>query len=159
MHLTITSSGSKMKGRFEMLSRFARVSAAVLSGVAASLLISSAASAAAQDKPVVVYAEPQKRVLDEDTRTEHVSYADLDLTQQKHERKLNFRVAGAVKRVCLFDDTRAALQDNGYYRCADDAWDQARPQIAQAVERANQLAMTGKTSIAAAAITINVSSQ
>ena len=137
-----------------MLSRFARFSAAVLSGVTASLLISSAAFAAVQEKPVVVYGEPQ-----ENTRTEHVSYADLDLNQRKDEKKLNLRVTGAVKRVCLFENSRIGLQDNGYYNCADDAWGQARPQIAQAVERAKQLAMTGKTSIAAAAISINVPAQ
>ena len=137
-----------------MLSRFARVSAAVLSGVTASLLIATAASAAGQEKPVVVYAGPQ-----ENTRTEHVSYADLDLSQGKDEKKLNLRVAGAVKRVCLFEHARNGLQDSGYYSCADDAWDQARPQIAQAVDRATQLAMTGTTTIAATAISINVPAQ
>ena len=137
-----------------MLSRFARVSAAVLSGVTASLLISSAALAADQGKPVVVKGEPL-----ENTRSEHVSYADLDLSQRKDEKKLNFRVAGAVKRVCLFENSRNGLQDNGYYSCADDAWGQARPQIARAVDRAKQLAMTGKTSIAATAISINVPTQ
>ena len=137
-----------------MLSRFARVSAAVLSGVTASLLISSAAFAAGQNAPVVVKAEPL-----ENTRTEHVSFADLDLNQRKDEKKLNLRVAGAVKRVCLFENSRMGLQDNGYYSCADDAWGQARPQIAQAVDRAKQLAMTGTTSIAATAISINISAQ
>ena len=134
-----------------MLSRYARVSAAVLSGVTASLLISSGAVAA---EPVVVKAEPL-----ENTRSEHVSYADLDLSQRKDEKKLNLRVAGAVKRVCLFENSRNGLQDNGYYSCADDAWGQARPQIAMAVDRAKQLAMTGKTSIAASAISINVPAQ
>ena len=142
-----------------MLSRFARVSAAVLSGVTASLLISSAAFAAGQDKPVVVKAESKARARSEDTRTEHVSYADLDLSQRKDEKKLNLRVAGAVKRVCLFEHARNGLQDNSYYSCADDAFGQARPQVAQAVERAKQLAMTGTTSIAATAILINVSAQ
>jgi len=137
-----------------MLTRFARVSAAVLSGATASLLISSAAFAAVQEKPVVVYAGPQ-----ENTLTEHVSYADLDLSQHKDAKKLNLRVAGAVKRVCLFENSRMGLQDNGYYSCADDAFDQARPQVAQAVERARQLAMTGKSSIAAAAISISVPAQ
>lgn len=133
-----------------MLTRYARFGAAVLSGVTASLLIATAAFAAAQDKPVVVYAEPQ-----EGLRSERVSYADLDLSQPRHERKLNLRVAGAVKRVCLYED-RTALQDSGYYRCADDAWGDARPQIAQAVARAREIALTGSSSIAATAITISV---
>ena len=137
-----------------MLSRFARSSAAVLSGVTASLLVASAAFAAVQDKPVVVYAGPNENV-----RTEHVSYADLDLSQHKDAKKLNLRVAGAVTRVCLFENSRPGLQDHGYYNCADDAWGQARPQIAQAVDRAKQLAMNGKTEIAEVAISINVSAQ
>ena len=136
-----------------MLSRFARFSAAVLSGVTASLLVATAAFAG-QDKPVVVYAGPQENV-----RTERVSYADLDLALSKHERKLNLRVAGAVKRVCLFENSRPGLQDRGYYNCADGAWDGARPQIAQAVARAKEMAATGKSSIAAAAITIHVPAQ
>ena len=132
-----------------MLTHYARLSAAVLSGVTASLLIGTTAFAA-QDKPVIVYAEPQEGV-----RSVRVSYADLDLSQRGHERKLNLRVAGAVQRVCLFEDRRG-LQDLGYYRCADDAWGDARPQIAQAVARAREIALTGKSSIAAAAITISV---
>ena len=132
-----------------MHTRYARLSAAVLSGVTASLLIAGAAFAA-QQKPVVVYAEPQEGV-----RSVRVSYADLDLSQRKHERKLNQRVAGAVQRVCLYEDRRG-LQDLGYYRCADGAWDDARPQIARAVTRAQEIALTGKSSIAATAITIRV---
>ena len=132
-----------------MLTHYARFSAAVLSGVTASLLIATAAFAA-QNKPVVVYAEPQ-----EGFRSERVTYADLDLSQRKHERKLNLRVAGAVKRVCLYED-RSGLQDLGYYRCADDAWGDVRPQMAQAVARAKEIALTGSSSIAATAITISV---
>lgn len=132
-----------------MLTQYARLGAAVLSGVTASLLIATAAFAA-QEKPVVVYAEPPENV-----RTVRVSFADLDLNQARHERKLNLRVAGAVKRVCLYED-RTGLQDRGYYTCADDAWADARPQIAQAVARAQEIALTGKSSIAATAITISV---
>ena len=131
-----------------MLTHTVRFGAAVLSGVTASLLIATAAFAA-QNKPVVVYAEPPENV-----RTERISYADLDLNQRGHARKLNLRVAGAVKRVCLYED-RTGLQDRGYYACADSAWDDARPQIAQAVARAREIALTGKSSIAAAAITIS----
>jgi len=133
-----------------MLTRNARIGAAVLSGVTASLLIATAAFAAAQEKPVVVYAERL-----ENARTARVSYADLDLSQARHEQKLNMRVGSAVKRVCLFESRRAA-QGSGYYVCADEAWDGARPQIAQAVTRAREIAQTGKSSIAATAITIRV---
>ncbi len=134
-----------------MLARFNRKTAAVLSGVTASLFVASAAWAA-QENPVVVYGES------ENVRTEHVSYADLDLARNKDQKKLNLRVTGAVKRVCLFEN-RSGLQDNGYYHCAGDAWDQATPQIAQAVQRAREIAMTGRSSIAATAIAINLSSR
>lgn len=132
-----------------MLARFNRKVAAVLSGVTASLLVPALASAA-QQEPVVVYAEQTN------VRTERVTYADLDLADRSDQRKLNLRVAGAVKRVCLFENSRSGLQDFGYYGCAGDAWDGAKPQIAQAVQRAKDIAMTGQSSIAASAITINV---
>lgn len=133
-----------------MLDRFNRSTAAVLSGVTASLLAVTAAPAAQPERPVVVYAEPQENV-----RTERISYADLDLATASGERTLFRRVGGAVRRVCLHE-SQPTLQDSGYYRCADGAWDGANPQIAQAVDRAKQIAMTGKSSIAATAITISV---
>ena len=67
---------------------------------------------------------------------------------------LERRVAGAVKRVCLFDDSHIGLQYPGYYNCAGDAWDGARPQIAQAVARAKEIALTGHSSIAPTAISV-----
>ena len=133
-----------------MLTRFNRKTVAVLSGVTASLLAAAPASAG-QDKPVVVLAEPQENV-----RTERVSYADLDLATRAGEKRLNYRVANAVKRVCMFNDGRIGLQDLSYYDCAGTAWDGANPQIARAVNRAKEIALTGKSSIAAAAITIRV---
>ena len=133
-----------------MLARFNRKTAAVLSGVTASLLVAFPASAG-QEKPVVVFAEPQENV-----RTERVSYADLDLVQLSDQRALNYRVASAVKRVCLFEDGYAGLQQRGYYSCANGAFEAAEPQIAQAIDRAKEIAMTGKSSIATAAITIGV---
>ena len=65
-----------------MLTRFNRTTAAVLSGVTASLLVAASASAA-QNKQVVVYGGS------ENTRTERVSHADLDLTNEKHQKRLN----------------------------------------------------------------------
>jgi len=135
-----------------MLTRFNRTTAAVLSGVTASLLV-AASTSAAQQNPVVVYGGS------ENTRTERVSHADLDLTNEKHQKRLNLRVTGAVKRVCLYENSRPGLQDTGYYNCADDAWDSAKPQIAQAVQRSKDIAMTGHSSIAATAITINLSNR
>lgn len=136
-----------------MLARFNRTTVAVLSGVTASLLL-SASAALAQDTPVIVYAEPNENV-----RTERISYADLDLAEQRGERTLRMRVARAVKRVCLFDYGHSGLQDRGYYNCAGDAMEGAAPQIAQAVERARQIVLTGRSSIAATAITVSVSAE
>lgn len=135
-----------------MLVRFNRETAAVLSVVTASLL-AAASAATAQEGPVVVYGES------ENTRTEHVSYADLNLAQSKGAKKLEQRVAGAVKRVCLFENSRIGLQNRGYYTCAGGAWNGARPQIAQAVMRAKEIALTGQSSIAATAITISLAAK
>ena len=133
-----------------MLARFNPVTAAVLSGVTASLAF-AAPSFAAQQRPVVVYAGPQEGV-----RTERVSYADLNPAQRSDLRRLKVRITGAVKRVCLFEDGRTGLQDRGYYGCANDAWDGADPQIAQAVARASEIALTGRSSIPLTAVTIRV---
>ena len=102
----------------------------------------------------MVYAEPQEGV-----RTVRVSYADLNLAERSDLRRLKVRVTGAVKRVCQFEDGRSGLQDRGYYGCADDAWDGANPQIAQAVARASEIALTGRSAIPLAAIAIRVASR
>lgn len=130
-----------------MLAQLKYSKAAVLSGVTASLLIATSAPAAQPERPVVVYGEPQ-----EDFRTERVTYADLDLADKAGRRTLLRRVGGAVKRVCAFEPGLPLI--HGYYRCADGAWDGANPQIAQAVARAKEIALTGKSSIAATGITI-----
>lgn len=136
-----------------MLTRYNYVTAAALSGVAASLSIATPA-AAGQDKPVVVYAEPQ-----EDRLTERVPYGDLNLAIKKDTRRLHRRVASAVKRVCLYDGDEIGVQELGYRLCSDQAWDGAQPQIAQAIARAEEIALTGKSSIAATAITIKVAAR
>lgn len=104
---------------------------------------------AAQSQPVVVYG-----LQDENTRTERVSYADLNLANNKDARKLNFRVAGAVKRVCLYDSAQIGLRDSGYIRCSSGAWAMAKPQIAQAIARHKEISLNGSSSIAVVAITI-----
>ena len=115
------------------------------------ILFAAGPAFAGQNQPVVVYGEPN-----EDIRTVHVSYADLDLATVRGERQLNSRVSGAVKEVCLFGVDGPRLQGSGYHECAGEAWTSATPQMAQAITRARELALNGKTSIAAAAITISV---
>lgn len=131
-----------------MLTRLNRLTVAVLSGVTASLTVAAPANAA-QERPVVVYAEPEENV-----RTERVSYADLNLAERGDERKLRLRVAGAVQRVCLFEDGKPGLQVGNYYRCASGAKASANDQIAQAIARAREIALNGYSAIPAVAIRI-----
>lgn len=133
-----------------MLSRVARISAAVLSGVTASLLVSAATAQAAQDGPVVVYAGPQ-----EGLRTERVSYRDLDLAVASDQKTLHRRVGTAVRHVCIDSNQYQARVDPIYRACANDSWANARPQISRAIERAEQLASRGESSVAAGAILIS----
>ena len=116
--------------------------AALVGSMAAGLLAAQAASA--KEKPVFVYGDPTS------IRTERVSFADLDLTARSDARRLHLKVAGAVKRVCLFDDNRAKLQPSDYYSCADGAWDRARPQIDRALS--NAVAMNGAGARTAVAV-------
>jgi len=102
----------------------------------------------AQERPVVVYGEPEA------TRTVRISIADLDLASLAGANRLQARVGGAVKRVCLFESS-IRLQPSDYYGCASAAWEDARPQIARVVARSQALAMSRQPAVAASAITIS----
>lgn len=88
-----------------------------------------------------------------------VSYADLDLASARDEITLGRRVGGAVKQVC-----REATGGNdgslrvrtAFAHCGNKAWDGARPQIATAVQRARDIAMTGSSKLAARTIAITL---
>lgn len=127
-------------------SHFARTPVAVAMALAPALGAPSAALA--QERPVVIYAEP------ENARTERVTFATLDLTKARDQKRLHFRVAGAVERVCV-RDVRDGLQDPGYFTCERNAWSGAEPQIANAIARAAEIAMNGSSSLAATAITVS----
>jgi len=129
-----------------MLSRFARISAAVLSGVTASLLVGATTTQAAQNRPVVIYGEPQE------ANVERVPFGDLDLAAPADRKTLFGRVGSAVRNVCHFG---AASMSSDYRTCAGLAWKDARPQIDAALARADRLASNGQSSIAAGAITIS----
>ena len=108
--------------------------------------------ATAKDTPVLVTAPT-------DLVVRHVSYADLDLALPAGVTALNDRVNFAIGDVC----TEANLGDNGSFafksgmmKCSNTAWDDARAQIARAVRRAQDIASTGSSPIAAAAITISI---
>jgi len=127
---------------------FTRLSktAAVLSGVTASLMITTPANA--QGRPVVVYGQGEY------IPTERVSFADLNLATSGGERKLQARVSKAVDRVCQFGGGGIGLIDNGYVNCAFGAWKDARPKMALAIARARDIALTGHSTIAATAIVV-----
>jgi UrcA family protein len=78
-----------------------------------------------------------------------VSYRDLNLASLQGEKTLNRRVGGAAEFVCEphFDSMDRTA-------CVSYAWRGARPQIAQAIQRARELASTGTTSIPLVAIAI-----
>jgi UrcA family protein len=135
-----------------MLSRVARITAAVLSGVTASLLVTAATAQAAQEKPVVVYAEPQEGIY-----TEKVSYRDLNLAVKADQKTLGRRVGGAVRRVCTDANAFGTYADPVFRDCANDSWDNARPQIARAIARAEQLAASGQPSVGIGAIAVTAS--
>ena len=128
-----------------MLSRVARITAAVLSGVTASLLITAATAQAAQERPVVVYAQPNINV-------ERVPYGDLNLAASADRKTLYGRVGSAVRNVCNFDSTGITTD---YRECSGLAWADARPQIHKALARADQMAALGQPAFAAGAITIS----
>lgn len=106
-------------------------------------------SASAQDRPVTIYGEAVN------ARTELVSFARLDLANARDQRRLKHRVGAAVERVCLREIGRDGLQDRDYYACEDKAWDEAAPQIAEAVSRSNNLALGGGLPLAATAIRVS----
>jgi UrcA family protein len=84
--------------------------------------------------------------------TRQVSYADLNLASKSDVKVLTNRVDYAVRDVCsalLSESFQDTMQE-----CAGDSWDRAQPQIGRAVQRAREIASTGSSSIAAAAIMI-----
>jgi len=107
----------------------------------------------AQQPPRAIVVNPNLN----DYVIERVTYADLNLASEHGQRTLNGRVGYAVNNVCYeavpYGDTNSVA----YGDCTNGAWHRARPQIASAVQRATEIAATGTSSIAAAAITIDIS--
>jgi UrcA family protein len=100
--------------------------------------------------PVVVVANPNVVI-------RHISFADLNLASAAGERTLNRRVGGAVSSLC--QEATGGIDGNymttiSAGKCRQAAWNQALPQITQVTQRARDIASTGVSPIAAAAITI-----
>jgi UrcA family protein len=87
---------------------------------------------------------------DDDRMVRLVSYRDLNLALAQDEQRLVQRVGGAVRSVCREE----MIYLLGHRSCRNRAWNGARPQIAQAIERAKQIARNGFSPIAPVAIVI-----
>lgn len=112
------------------------------------------ASPASGKSPIFVTApEPADVVI------RHVGYADLNLASTAGERTLNRRVSAAVSDLCsevVGGNDNNVMTKLATQRCSNSAMDQAQPQIGQAIQRARDIAWTGSSSLAAAAITISI---
>ena len=104
--------------------------------------------------PIFVTATPPEEVV-----VRHIGYADLNLLVEAGQRTLNRRVDVAVTDLC----TEANGGNDGstsfkysMKRCSVGAWNDARPQIARAIERSQELASTGQSTIAATALAISL---
>ncbi len=114
--------------------------------LASTAVATVAAPAEAGKRPVVVTG-PSK-----DTITRYVSYRDLNLASKAGEKTLKQRVGTTVNEICYeLNEEFSVVQAE----CRRDAWSGARPQIARAVLRAQQIASTGQSLIAVSAITLN----
>lgn len=129
--------------------KFQLTKAAALVAALAVTAALAPSSASAQDRPVTIYGEAVN------ARTELVSFARLDLANARDQRRLKHRVGAAVERVCLREIGRDGLQDRDYYACEDKAWDEAAPQIAEAVSQSNNLALGDGLPLAATAIRVS----
>lgn len=126
-------------------SMFAAASASVM-------VIGGAATAALAQPPQATTTVFGERDLD-DIRTVRVSYRDLNLASASHERILYRRVGHAAREVCTRDEIWS-YDDIGFAPCVRGARRDAKPQIVMAVKRAQQIALTGASSIPMVAIAI-----
>jgi UrcA family protein len=121
-------------------------------GVTAVGVLAIAPPASGENAPVYVFGR-------EDIVVRHVSYADLNLASAAGEITLNRRVGAAVNDLCI--DATGGNDGSTRFKysmsnCSTHAWNDARPQISRAVERAREMAATGGSSIVAAAVTISL---
>jgi UrcA family protein len=124
----------------------------IFAAASASLAIIGGAATAALAQPPSTTTVVGARDPDAVNST-RVSYRDLNLAAASDKRILQRRVGGAARKVCTREDV-AAINDLGFVPCVSDAWKGARPQIAMAVRRAQQIAVTGTSSIPMVAIAI-----
>ena len=88
-----------------------------------------------------------------------ISYSGLDLTSVDGQRNLNGAVRRGINSLCT--EANEDLETSVAHRfsminCGHRAWGQARPQIARAIQRSQELAANGSSAIAPVAISISV---
>jgi UrcA family protein len=110
------------------------------------VLVVGAAGAAAQSTPSATVIGQRA----DDGLSVRVSYRDLNLASAKDERILNRRVGSATHVVCEPHFSNLERAD-----CVTYAWRGARPQIAMAIQRAREIALTGTSGIPLVAIAIS----
>lgn len=110
-------------------------------------MTAAGASASMPQGPVTVVAPT-------DALVERVNHADLNLSTASDRRQLTHRVGAAVHRVCnpgRFDTGLSQPEQTG---CEAAAWDDVKPQMALAVQRATQIARNGFSTIPEVALTV-----
>ncbi len=117
-------------------------------GVIAICAVSLVPVSAIARRPLIVTA-PQTSG---DIPSRHVSYADLNLARHEGQRTLNLRVDSAIENVC--SDSGWQASEKGFGACRDHAWAGARGQVANAIQRATEIATTGHSALSVAAISI-----
>ena len=116
------------------------------------ILVASAAIATvampAEGKPPIVVTGPSAETL-----TRYVSYRDLNLASKAGEKALRRRVNTTASEICY--ELNADFSVYAIIACRSEALHDARPQIRQAVLRAQQLASTGQSLATASVIALN----
>ena len=113
-------------------------------------------TATAKEAPVVITAPLQEA----DLVVRRVSYADLDLALpvgrgDAPRKGGSFAIGDVCAEANLFDNGSPEFK-SGVMKCSNRAWGNATPQMARAYQRANEIAATGWSPIAAATISISV---
>lgn len=123
---------------------------ASLAALALSVPTTAALAAPDQDDaPVIVRGQPADSVA-----TRIVRFADLDLSGEAGRKALHHRVGSAVRKVCL-EATGPNPLNWAEVACRKDSWSRARPQMARAIDRAQQMASRGGSTMGLVAITIS----
>ena len=105
-------------------------------GLAAALTASgtlflAAGPAAAKDVTVVA-------ATDDELPVARVSFADLNLVHEAGQQTLRRRVNGAIRTVCA--PAYSGIETAAYAMCQNNAWNEAKPQMTAAIDRATRLA-------------------